>query len=200
MVGRPNRQEERRRALVEAAQDAVLLHGLMSLSLTDVANQAGLTRGAILYYFEDLDTLLAEAHRAGIRRFGDDRDERLAGISSPPQQLAAAIAVGLPTGPDDALLRLLYEFDVLAGHSELHAQLVQEMYLRQLGTYRRVLEAGVASGEFTPTIDLDDLAMSLVALEDSYALHIVAGNAHIDVPCAERAMRAVAAGLGCRPA
>ena len=198
-MGRPNRQDERRRALIEAAQDAVLARGLVALSLTDVAKQAGLTRGAVLYYFEDLDALLAETHRAGIRRFGEDRDTRLAGIASPARRLAAAIDAGLPTGPDDALMRLLYEFDVLAGHSELHAQLVQEMYLRQLATYRGVLDAGIAGGDFAPTIEVGELAMSLVALEDSYGLHIVAGNVHIDVPMAARAMRAVAAALGCPP-
>lgn len=198
-MGRPNRQKERRQELIEAAQSAVLQHGLVALSLTDVAKQAGLTRGAILYYFEDLDALLVETHRAGIKRLGDDRDARLAQLASPARRLAEAIDAGLPTGPDDALMRLLYEFDVLAGHSELHDQLVQEMYLRQLATYRGVLDAGKDAGDFAPTMDIGDLAMSLVALEDGYCLHIVAGNARIDVPMAARAMRAVAAGVGCPP-
>lgn len=35
-------------------------------------------------------------------------------------QLRAAIAAGLPSGPDDALMRLPYEFDVLAGTYGLH--------------------------------------------------------------------------------
>ncbi|MFT3871649.1 MAG: TetR family transcriptional regulator [Nocardioides sp.] len=198
-MGRPNRQEERRIALIQAAQSAVLEHGLIALSLTDVAKQAGLTRGALLYYFDDLDALLVETHRAGIQRFCDDRDARLADVASPADQLALAIDIGLPSGPDDALMRLLYEFDFLAGHSELHADLVQQMYLRQLATYRGVLGAGVATGEFAPTIAPDELAMDLVALEDAYSLHIVAGNTHLDVPTAARAMRSVAAGLGCPP-
>ncbi|MFT4009910.1 MAG: TetR family transcriptional regulator [Nocardioidaceae bacterium] len=198
-MGRPNRQKERRIALVEAAQSAVLEHGLVALSLTDVAKQAGLTRGALLYYFDDLDDLLVETHRAGIQRFCDDRDARLAGIESPGEQLAVAIDVGLPSGPDDALMRLLYEFDFLAGQSELHAELMQSLYLRQLGTYRRVLDAGVAAKDFAPTMPVHDLAMTLVALEDAYSLHIIAGNTHLDVTVAARAMRDVAAGLGCPP-
>ncbi len=195
-MARPRKQEERRAGLVEAALSAVSERGLRSLSLADVAEKAGLTRGAILYYYEDLDELLVEAHRAGLERFCDHRDAVVATIAEPQLQLAAAIREGLPSGPDDALMRLLYEFDVLAGTSELHDELVERMYLRQLATYTGVLERGVAAGVFSPSPDVATLAMNLVALEDAYGLHIVAGNSLITVATAESAMRAVADNLG----
>src|SRR4051794_13772229 len=111
-MARPSRQEERRADLVEAALTAVSERGLRALSLTDVAAKAGLTRGAILYYYGDLDELLVETHRAGVERFCDHRDAVIADIADPAAQLGAAIREGLPSGPDDALMRLLYEFDV----------------------------------------------------------------------------------------
>lgn len=195
-MARPRRQEERRADLVEAALTAVSQHGLRSLSLADVAEKAGLTRGAILYYYEDLDALLVEAHRAGLERFCDHRDAVVAAIAEPELQLAAAIREGLPSGPDDALMRLLYEFDVLAGTSKLHDDLVERMYLRQLATYTAILERGTASGAFAPRLEVATLAMNLVALEDAYGLHIVAGNSLITVESAEAAMTAAANGLG----
>lgn len=195
-MARPRRQEERRADLVEAALTAVSEHGLRSLSLADVAEKAGLTRGAILYYYEDLDALLVEAHRAGLERFCDHRDAVVAAIAEPELQLAAAIREGLPSGPDDALMRLLYEFDVLAGTSKLHDDLVERMYLRQLATYTAILERGTASGAFAPRLEVATLAMNLVALEDAYGLHIVAGNSLITVESAEAAMTAAANGLG----
>ena len=48
-MARPRRQEARRAALIEATYAAGRQHGLRSLSLTDVAEQAGLSRGAVLY-------------------------------------------------------------------------------------------------------------------------------------------------------
>jgi len=170
---------------------------LRSLSLTDVAEQAGLTRGAILYYYEDLDALLVEAHAAGVERFCDERDATVAQLDDPRVQLGAAIEAGLPSGPDDALMSLLYEFDVLAGNSALHDELVQKLYLRQLQTYTRIIEAGRESGAFTPSLPVDQLAMTFVALEDAYGLHIVGGNALMTVSKASAAMRAVAEQLGC---
>jgi len=195
-MARPRKQDERRADLVEAALTAVGEHGLRSLSLADVAEKAGLTRGAILYYYEDLDALLVEAHRAGLERFCDHRDAVVAAIAEPQLQLAAAIREGLPSGPDDALMRLLYEFDVLAGTSQLHDELVERMYLRQLATYAGILERGVAAGVFEPRLEIATLAMNLVALEDAYGLHIVAGNSLITVESARAAMVAAAEGLG----
>lgn len=199
-MARPSTQEARRAALIEATYAAGRTHGLRSLSLTDVAAQAGLTRGAILYYYEDLDALLVEAHAAGVERFCDARDATIAELADPREQLAAAIDAGLPSGPDDALMSLLYEFDVLAGNSALHDELVQKLYLRQLETYRGIIAAGRTSGDFSPGLSDDDLAMTFVALEDAYGLHIVGGNALMTVEKAAAAMRAVAAELGCTPA
>lgn len=195
-MARPKRQDARRADLVEAALTAVSERGLRSISLTDVAQRAGLTRGAILYYYSDLDELLLEAHRAGVERFCDARDERIAALDDPRDQLAVAIRAGLPDGPDDALMRLLYEFDILAGSSALHDEMVEQMYRRQLATYTGVLERGIRRGLFTPRLDVPTLAMTLIALEDSYGLHIVGGNSLITVEDAESAMRRVGEQLG----
>ena len=196
-MARPKKQDARRADLVEAALAAGSKRGLRSLSLADVAEAAGLTRGAILYYYDDLDALLKEAHRAGVKRFCDMRDAAVEEISSPQEQLATAIRQGLPTGPDDALMRLLYEFDILAGTSTLHDELVMEMYERQLAIYTKVLSRGVQAGVFVPSIPVAQLAMNLVALEDAYGLHIVAGNRLVSVSVAESAIRAITDSLGC---
>lgn len=199
-MARTKNQTQRRDHLIAAALETVGKTGLRSVSLADVARRAGLTRGAILYYYEDLDALLIETHRAGVARFCNARDAAIVELTDPKEQLAKAIHAGLPEGPDDALMRLLYEFDVLAGTSAAHDEMVENLFQRQLGIYRRVLQAGVESGDFSPVIPLEQLAMNLVALEDAYGLHIVAGNTLISVAEAESAIRAAATGLGAAPA
>ncbi|RZT59470.1 TetR family transcriptional regulator [Leucobacter luti] len=181
--------------MVNAALAAAAEHGLRNLSLTDVANQAGVTRGALLYYYDDLDAILVEAHAAGMARVGTERAALVAQQDTPAGKLAAAIAAGLPSGPDDALMRLLYEFDVLAGKSPLHDELVQRLYGEQLELYTAILAEGVASGDFALTGPLGDTAMNLVALEDAYGLHIVAGGS-ITVADAQRAITLYAAQAG----
>ncbi|WP_125100295.1 TetR/AcrR family transcriptional regulator [Leucobacter chromiireducens] len=194
-MARPSTQKQRRIEVVDAALAAAAEHGLRNLSLTDVANQAGVTRGALLYYYDDLDAILVEAHAAGMARVGTERAALVARHDSPAGKLAAAIDAGLPSGPDDALMRLLYEFDVLAGKSPLHDELVQRLYGEQLQLYTEILAEGAAAGEFALTGELADTAMNFVALEDAYGLHIVAGGS-ITVSDARRAIRAFAAQAG----
>ncbi|GAA2179299.1 TetR/AcrR family transcriptional regulator [Leucobacter tardus] len=196
-MARPNTQQRRRLEVIDAALDAAAERGLRHLSLTDVANQAGVTRGALLYYYDDLEAILVEAHASGMQRVGAERIALVAQQESSTDKLRTAIDAGLPSGPDDALMRLLYEFDVLAGKSPLHDQLVQQLYREQLQLYREILEDGVASGEFSLTGPLEDTAMNLVALEDAYGLHIVAGGS-ITVDDARRAIRLYAAQAGAR--
>lgn len=187
-MARPSTQQQRRIEVVQAALDAAADRGLRKLSLTDVANQAGVTRGALLYYYDDLDAILVEAHAAGMARVGSERAALVEREHGAAAKLDAAITAGLPSGPDDALMRLLYEFDVLAGKSPLHDELVQKLYREQLELYRGILAAGVESGDFTLTGPIDDIAMNFVALEDAFGLHIVAGGS-ITVADAERAIR-----------
>lgn len=187
-MARPSTQQQRRIEVVQAALDAAADRGLRKLSLTDVANQAGVTRGALLYYYDDLDAILVEAHAAGMARVGSERAALVEREHGAAAKLDAAISAGLPSGPDDALMRLLYEFDVLAGKSPLHDELVQKLYREQLELYRGILAAGVESGDFTLTGPVDDIAMNFVALEDAFGLHIVAGGS-ITVADAERAIR-----------
>ncbi len=197
-MARPSTQKQRRLEVIDAALEAAAEHGLRNLSLTDVANQAGVTRGALLYYYDDLNAILVEAHSAGMQRVGADRARLIAAQGAPPEQLAVAIDAGLPSGPDDALMRILYEFDVLAGKSPLHDQLVQQLYREQLELYRGILEAGTESGDFRLSGSIDDTAMNFVALEDAYGLHIVAGGS-ITVEDARRAIRLFAAQAGASP-
>lgn len=194
-MARPNTQEQRRIEVIQAALDAAAARGLRHVSLTDVANQAGVTRGALLYYYDDLDAILVEAHSAGMARVGAERTTLVAAAPTPRAQLSTAIDAGLPSGPDDALMRLLYEFDVLAGKSPLHDELVQRLYREQLALYRDILARGVEAGDFALTGALEDIAMNFVALEDAYGLHIVAGGS-ITVAQATRAIRLYAAQSG----
>jgi len=186
-MARPSTQQQRRKEVVDAALAAAAEHGLRSLSLTDVANQAGVTRGALLYYYDDLDAILVEAHAAGLARVGSDRVALVSRQEGAPAKLDVAITAGLPTGPDDALMSLLYEFDVLGGKSPLHDALMQQLYREQLELFQGILEESVAAGDFELTGPLDVIAMNFVALEDAYGLHITGGGS-ITVADARRAI------------
>ena len=55
-------------------------------TLNHVAEEAGLTSGAVLYHYPDLSELLVEAHHAGMERFYEQRLQRIAGTAPTPRR------------------------------------------------------------------------------------------------------------------
>ena len=180
-MARPKRQEERRSQLVAAAQRAIAAHGPDGARLNRVAEEAGLTSGAVLYYYPDIDELMFEANRAGMERFYEGRVRMLERLDDDPVARLLALAnSGLPSGPGDTEVRLLCELGGSAGRNPLMASLLTTLYDRQVGMYQVVLEQGAARGIFTLAQSSLVIARNLVALEDAYGYRIIAQHPTID--------------------
>jgi AcrR family transcriptional regulator len=175
---------ERRADLIEAARRAMLRHGTDTVLLNQVAEQAGLTSGAVLYHYPDLRDLLLEANQAGMERFYEARMRRLAGLTDPVERLVVTIRSGLPTDADDADVRLLCELGGSAGRNRVYAALLTSLYDRQVSMYQTILELGSGSGAFTLAADARTIGRNLVALEDAYGYRIVARHPTIDAAAA----------------
>ena len=185
-MARNKDQVRRRGELIAAAERAVLRKGASAVKLRDVAEEAGLTPGAVLYYYDQLDSLLVETHTQAAERFCRQREELVDSIADPRDQLRAAVRAGLPTGPEDELVRLLYEFDGLGTRQHGYGRLSREYFARQVAIYHSVLVAGQATGLFTLTAPPRDVGRNLVALEDGYGYYVVLPDSGIDATTAER--------------
>ncbi|MDH2430075.1 TetR/AcrR family transcriptional regulator [Sphaerisporangium sp. TRM90804] len=165
---------DRRVDLIEAARRAILRHGTQGVHLNHVAEEAGLTSGAVLYHYPDLGELLVEAHHAGMEQFYELRVKRLAGLSDPAEKLVVTIHSGLPVGPDDPGVRLLNELGGAAARNRVYAVLLTTLFDRQVAMYQSILDTGSALGVFTLAGDSLLISRNLVALEDAYGYRITA--------------------------
>ncbi|TQS29832.1 TetR/AcrR family transcriptional regulator [Microbispora sp. KK1-11] len=171
---------DRRLDLIDAAHRAMLQHGAEGVHLNQIAEEAGLTSGAVLYHYPDLRELLIEAQHAGMERFYERRMKKISGISDPADRLVVTIRSGLPDGPDDAGVRLLCELGGAAGRNRVYATLLTTLFDRQVSMYQTILETGAAHGVFTLAQDSETIARNLVALEDAYGYRIIARHHSID--------------------
>lgn len=169
----------RKADLLEAAQRAMAEHGA-GVRLNQVAQQAGLTSGAILYHYPDLQELLVDANRAGMERFHDARLKAIEGVTDPAERLVATVLSGLPVDEDDEEVRLLCALGGEAARNTVYAVLLTSLYDRQVAMYQAILEAGAAGGVFTLADDSLVIARNLVALEDAYGYRIMAGHPTLD--------------------
>jgi AcrR family transcriptional regulator len=175
-MARPKDQAQRRLQLVRATRDVVARKGMADVRLRDVADAAGLTPGAVLYYFDGLDELFFAAYERAIERFCRDRERAIDEIDDPREALATALRLGVPTGEDDVEIRMLYEFEAVAFRSTACADLMGAYIERQVVMYAGILERGADAGAFTLAGEARVLARNLIALEDGHGVYVLTGQ------------------------
>jgi AcrR family transcriptional regulator len=181
-MGTRKSRTERRADLIDAARRAMIAYGTDTVGLNQVAEQAGLTSGAVLYHYPHLPDLLIEAHHAGMERFYEARVRAAAAVSDPAEKLVRTIRSGLPADADDADVRLLCELGGSAGRNRVYAALLTTLYDRQVSMYQGILEQGAARDTFVLAADSLTIGRNLVALEDAYGYRIVARHPTLREP------------------
>jgi AcrR family transcriptional regulator len=188
-MARPNKQQERRRDIMDAAIALIERHDLATLKLADVAEELGLTTNAVRYYFKDMTELLSELALRSDVRFYDARLELQSSSSDVREQLVRTMAAGLPTGPEDAEWRAIWRAVLSAGFELDQRSDVQGIYHRQVGLYADLLSGGQGSGVFRLRHPARDIAMTLMSMEDYFGYRIAARDPDLSRETALRLMR-----------
>ena len=178
-----SRQRQRRDLLFTAAQQAVVMRGA-DVRLKDIADMAGLTSGAILYHYPDVQSLLLEANQAVIERFLDNRVKAIRGLASPAEKLVVTVAGGLPVNAEDADVKLLCALGGAASRYPAYAAMLTSLFDRQVAMYQVILESGSATGDFHLKGDSETIGRNIVALEDAYGYRMVARHGSINYTAA----------------
>lgn len=188
-MARPNKQQERRRDIMDAAIALIERHDLATLKLADVAEELGLTTNAVRYYFKDMTELLSELALRSDVRFYDARLELQSSSSDVREQLVRTMAAGLPTGPEDAEWRAIWRAVLSAGFELDQRSDVQGIYHRQVGLYVDLLSGGQGRGVFRLRHPARDIAMTLMSMEDYFGYRIAARDPDLSRETALRLMR-----------
>jgi AcrR family transcriptional regulator len=168
-------KETRRAELGTAVQQALMARGLEGLRLKDIAEAAGVTPAAVLYY-GDLDALVHETYQQAIERYSTGRERAADRFEDAREKLRACIEEGVATGPDDALTRLLFEYWPRCLRDARAAALDSALTERQISVYAGILVLGQAQGHFRLTDPARLLAADFVAMEDGYQMDVLAGR------------------------
>lgn len=175
-MARPRDQERRRRELVSATSKLVADKGMTGVRLRDVAEATGLTSGAVLYYYDGLDELFTAAYDLGVQRYCEEREARVAEASGTAARLRVAVQMGVPSGTDDPVTKMLYELEGVALRSPECAALMAAYVERQVTMYTAILEVGASTGEVTLTAPVRGIARNIIGLEDGHGIYVLVGR------------------------
>ena len=171
MSPRPQVDHIRKPQILSAAAAVIAERGIEATRIADVADTAGTSTSAVLYWFGSRDELLAEALTFAENAYYEQLAERLAELDAPRDRLVALIDSAV--GGEDWLLwmelwaRALRDPDIAAARRRL-----DDRWRSEIG---EILLAGVAMGDFQ-VVDTRRATLELAALIDGLAVQVALGD------------------------
>ena len=200
-MGRDGAQTSRR--VLDAVGRIVAARGLEGIRIREIAAEAELSPGSVLYHFPDHSQLLYAVHVDTVRRYVEGRAAAAAvtdanADADAAQRLIAVMRAGVPPWANEHVIRLLYGLHDLARRSQEHADLLTELWRDEQALYVEIIRAGMADGIFAVDGTPEEVAAGLLALEDGLVLHRISNNSEISSDRAVAVFAGIAAEqLGC---
>jgi AcrR family transcriptional regulator len=190
---RPQIDHIRKPQLLAAAAEVIGERGLGATRVADVAERAGTSAPAVIYWFGSKDDLLTGALTFDEDRFYDAITERLAGLEHPCDRLRALIEAWAA----EYHCRLWIELWNRALRDQGAAVARQRLDDRWRGQIAEVVRAGQDLGELAGG-DADDVAAIIASLLDGLAVQATLGDPGISPErMRDLALGAAASLLGC---
>jgi AcrR family transcriptional regulator len=159
--------------LTDALVRVVAERGLDAVSVRSVARAAGVSAGAVQYYFPTVEALLEAAYRRVIERV-TERATRLLPAARAKAFARALLLELLPLDDErEAELRVGLAFSARSVVSAPLAELYGEGYRALVRALEVALRLAVAQGEAAPGIDPRREAVTSAALADGLAWHLL---------------------------
>jgi AcrR family transcriptional regulator len=148
-------------ALVRSAYRVMTRRGGHRLSLQDVADEAGVSKGMVLYYFKTKENLYLTTMRWALERT-EARIRKGIGAADDPREAIAALLDAVFVGPEQNRDFYLLYLDLVehAARVPSFGQLSTVAFEIINGLYEEVIRDGVARGGFA----VDDPAAAAVAM------------------------------------
>lgn len=162
--------------MVEAVGRIVVEQGLEGIRIRQIAAEAGLSTGAVLYHFPKQDDLLFAVHQDVVQQYLSGRQGAISAEADAATQLLDVMTAGVPPWADEKVIRLLYALHGLALRSTPHSELLSELWASEHALYADIVRTGVRHGLYSLAQEPEDVATQLLALEDGLALHYTSRN------------------------
>jgi AcrR family transcriptional regulator len=164
---RPQIDHVRRPQLLEAAATVIAERGIAATRIADVAERAGTSPPAVLYWFESKDELLAEALTVEEERFYGALTDRMESLERPRDKLRLILESSAEEY-DWTLWMELWTRALRDRSTQAARRRLDDRWRRQIA---EVIRDGQRAGEFGDA-DPDDVALVLASLVDGLAVQM----------------------------
>jgi AcrR family transcriptional regulator len=175
--------KDRHQEILDAAARVITDRGLAETRISDIAEEAGVSPGLILYYFESKDRLLAEALTFANDQFYVRTSREIRRIPSAKDRLRRLIDLSVP-----GYLAEFGRLDEWALWIEVWVRALRDPEMakdrevldqRWRAQWAEIIRGGQATGEFSTRDDPDELALRLATLIDGLAIQVILNDSEV---------------------
>jgi TetR/AcrR family transcriptional regulator, fatty acid metabolism regulator protein len=166
----PDRESERRTLLLRSAFREVAEKGFSEVTLEDIAERAGVSKGVTLYYFDSKEDLFRELFGWLIDSIEKRMREAVDAVQDPREKISALVGLIFPSpSKNRAFFRAYIDFCGLASRLESFRKIGERFYAGCRRLDGEIVEAGMRSGLFLAR-DPEEAASTMRAIFDGLML------------------------------
>jgi AcrR family transcriptional regulator len=141
---RPSRREE----ILDVFAEQVAARGYDAVSIREVAESVGLSKGTVIHHFGAKDKMLTEVHARYMQRRLAEARLALGALETPSEQLSGIVLLNLQAMHLDRAATIAFAREIVRFASEPVMEDVRKMRREYSGMLRDVLRRGMEAGDF----------------------------------------------------
>ncbi|MFO7679806.1 MAG: TetR/AcrR family transcriptional regulator [Chloroflexota bacterium] len=138
--------------------------GFHATRMQDIADELGMQKGSLYYYFKSKDELLSSLVAGSVQEAQSSLQAILDSTHAPGQKLALAIEEHLRILQQNADLHLINTQEILMSLDEETAVTIEALLKSYENTWAAILQEGVNTGEFRPDLDQKIVIKALLGM------------------------------------
>jgi AcrR family transcriptional regulator len=177
----PDRAEERRQQIMEAALACFARKGYYKTTMDDIVAESGLSKGSLYWYFKSKDDLFVSLVKSFFLDMRQDSEAILAQHATASDKLRAVGQYFVKFFQEmEPFFTVFFEFWIQSALS----QEINQWFSELLGQYQTViagiLQEGITNGEFKAS-DARDLALAFMAVYDGLLFYAMLMPQAVDI-------------------
>ncbi|OLN22174.1 transcriptional regulator [Domibacillus antri] len=159
--------EERKEQVLKAAFQAVASHGYDSVTLQDIADHAGVSKGVVHYYFHNKESILSELLQSITAQIYEVEYRAISGKHTAMEKLNAYMdCVFVSPEKNKKFYRVYVNFLAQASRNPVYQKINLAFYENCWNIGREIITLGKKEGVFPIDLDVDTTAKMMRAMID----------------------------------
>lgn len=168
-------REQKRQRILEAAKRVFVRNGYRGVTMKDVIDESGLSRGGVYLYFSSTEEIFRslieisdDNYSSLIEQFSYGNGTVWEGVV----QLVETVVNNI-VSIEDGLGAAIYEYFLVVNRSGQAQDLLKRRFYRALDSLRVLLKKGVEIGEFHPKFSIDEISKFLIFFMDGVSINMI---------------------------